>query len=155
MQFFLQNPTHTPFVFTSTRRCARQVSSLDELFAAPDDSYLVQAPAETVHIPPPDVYHGCGPETGLRSGYFGEDRSYADYSYPVGERLIGKFHDIEIDPRTGFPFIDGNLVVSDFYHGPNVIAAHWNPYIVQTNTAPGLRSDLLLRPRPATMLRRT
>jgi len=155
MPFFLKNPTHTPFIFTSTRRCARPVSSLDELFAAPDDSYLVQAPAETVHIPPPDVYHGVGPETGLRAGYLGDDRPYGDFSYEVGERLIAKFHDAEIDSRTAFPFIDGNLVASDFYHGPDVIATHWNPYIVQANSGPTLQTDLLLRPRAATMTRQT
>lgn len=153
MPFFHKSPTHIPFVFTSARRCARPVASLDELFAASEDSYLVEAPAETVHIPPPDVYHGFGPETGLRSGYTGEDRPYGDYSYRVGERLIGKFHDAEIDSATGFPFIDGNLVVSDFYHGPEVIATHWNPYITQANSDPNLRYDLLLRERPSDIRR--
>ncbi|HMA50654.1 MAG TPA: glycosyltransferase 61 family protein [Magnetospirillaceae bacterium] len=153
MPYPLETSTHNPFVFTSVRRCARRAASAEDFFAASDDCYLVEAPAETVHIPPPDVYHGFGPETLIWNSYHGESKPYGDFSYQVTEQLTAKFHDVEIASGTFFPFVDTNLAISDIYHGPKIIATHWNPYIVQANTDPNLQSDLLLRPRVSTALR--
>lgn len=142
----IDNPTHIPFVFTSTRRCARRAASREDFFTSADDCYLVEAPAETVKIPPPDAYHGFGPETELWNGYQGEGKPYGDFSYRVEEQFIAKFHGAEIAGQTFFPFIDGNLVVSDFYHGKRLIETHWNPYLTQAAQDPNFRADLLLRP---------
>jgi len=155
MPYPLENPTHIPFVFTSIHRCARRVTCAAEFFAASDDCYLVEAPAETVHIPPPDAYYGFGPETRVSNPYNGENKPYGDFSYRVTEQLMAKFHDVEIANGTFFPVVDNNLVISDIYHGPRIISTHWNPYIVQATTDPNLQSDLLLRRRPGTVLRLT